>query len=241
MNSSTQDDVYRDALAEGLAATAQWRRGKAEQYPDDERNLSSAEALERAAAEVRSLDLGHPVLSAFAELDAVAGFPPELLYSLGQAASRFGFDRLPGGVPIPYNLDALLADILREKLEGYHEGLSGLRPSTELIEFAEEWGVEIAYDDESDDLDDADGGANDGAVSIGDFVGRWMQDCVTRVLRNPVPIPDEDLEAAREAVAEVLVGFGMRTVEKLDPAIYAHIREQMELYASYDKLAGKDE
>jgi hypothetical protein len=145
--------AYRDALAEGLGAAAQWRRGKAEQYPDDERNLSSAEALERAAAEVESLDLDHYVLAAFVELDGtVGGFEPSFLYSLGQTGSRFGFDRLPGGTPIPYDLDALLLDILREQLELYGEAFSGERPSPELVEFAAVWGVELA--DEADEYDE---------------------------------------------------------------------------------------
>ncbi len=45
---------------------ADWRRGKARQYPDDERNLDAAELLDRLAREVLSLS-GSPTAEAFEE------------------------------------------------------------------------------------------------------------------------------------------------------------------------------
>lgn len=45
---------------------AHWRRGKARQYPDDERNLDAAELLDRLAREVLSLS-DSPTAKAFEE------------------------------------------------------------------------------------------------------------------------------------------------------------------------------
>jgi len=48
------DDPF--SISDRLESTAEWRRGKAEEFPDDKRNLEAAEQLERLAAEVRALD-----------------------------------------------------------------------------------------------------------------------------------------------------------------------------------------
>jgi hypothetical protein len=150
---STSAREYRDALAEGLRASARWRRGRAEEHADDERNLASAEALERAAGEVDSLDLDHEVLTGFVELGTIAGFAPESLHRLGRAAARFGFDRGSGGVPAVYDLDALLSAILRETLDGYGR-VEADELTPELIEFAQEWGAALGVDDPPiDDVD----------------------------------------------------------------------------------------
>ena len=55
-----------ESLALELSAKADWRRGKARQYPDDERNLDSAELLDRLAGEVLALE-GSPDAMAFEE------------------------------------------------------------------------------------------------------------------------------------------------------------------------------
>ena len=39
-----------------VQGTADWRRQKAEQFPDDERNLEAAEELDRLAAEIDALE-----------------------------------------------------------------------------------------------------------------------------------------------------------------------------------------
>jgi hypothetical protein len=39
-----------------VQSTADWRRGKAEQFPNDTRNLSAAEELERLAAQIEKLE-----------------------------------------------------------------------------------------------------------------------------------------------------------------------------------------
>ncbi|MGI4801032.1 MAG: hypothetical protein ACRYG8_44805 [Janthinobacterium lividum] len=47
-----------------LSNKADWRRQKARQYPDDERNLDAAELLDRLAGEVLALE-GSPSAAAF--------------------------------------------------------------------------------------------------------------------------------------------------------------------------------
>ena len=53
-----------ELVAMELIEKAEWRRGKARQYPDDERNLDAAELLDRLAREVLSL-AGSPIAEAF--------------------------------------------------------------------------------------------------------------------------------------------------------------------------------
>jgi hypothetical protein len=43
-------------LSETLEYQAEWRRQKADEYPDDRRNIDAAELLERLAREVRNLE-----------------------------------------------------------------------------------------------------------------------------------------------------------------------------------------
>lgn len=54
-----------------LSEKADWRRQKARQYPDDERNLDAAELLDRLAGEVLVLEGTPPALAFEAAHDAV--------------------------------------------------------------------------------------------------------------------------------------------------------------------------
>ncbi|HEX7099374.1 MAG TPA: hypothetical protein VF377_09025 [Acidimicrobiia bacterium] len=49
-------DNIREAVASYFEQVARWRDEKAEDYPDDPRNLRAADGLREAAAYVRSLD-----------------------------------------------------------------------------------------------------------------------------------------------------------------------------------------
>lgn len=53
-----------ETIALELSDKADWRRQKAEQYPDDERNLDAAELLDRLAGEVLTLE-GSPAAVTF--------------------------------------------------------------------------------------------------------------------------------------------------------------------------------
>ncbi len=56
------------SVRDRFAHQAEWRRGKAEQYPDDDRNIAAAEALERLATTVK--DVKDDFAMAYAELFA---------------------------------------------------------------------------------------------------------------------------------------------------------------------------
>lgn len=51
-------DDAREALAEAILDTARWRREKATEFPNDGRNRSAAELLERIAATVSDVPAG---------------------------------------------------------------------------------------------------------------------------------------------------------------------------------------
>jgi hypothetical protein len=51
--SRIQSDILT-FLADDLEHTAEWRRQKAEEYPNDDRNIQAAEIMERLAEEIRS-------------------------------------------------------------------------------------------------------------------------------------------------------------------------------------------
>lgn len=56
----------REVLGEDIASAAEWRSRKAEQHPDDERNIWSSAALTAAARYVHDLSLPDSSLSAIA-------------------------------------------------------------------------------------------------------------------------------------------------------------------------------
>ncbi|MCH8240946.1 MAG: hypothetical protein IIB62_13060 [Proteobacteria bacterium] len=53
-------------LADTFATQAEWRRSKADEYPDDSRNLEAAELLDKLATSTKDIDL--KVLQAYREL-----------------------------------------------------------------------------------------------------------------------------------------------------------------------------
>ena len=61
----TEIDI-RDELSEEFERQAEWRRKKAEDYPDDSRNLEAAELLDKLATSTKDIDL--KVLQAYREL-----------------------------------------------------------------------------------------------------------------------------------------------------------------------------
>lgn len=59
-----------EMIALELGEKADWRRGKARQYPDDERNLDAAELLDRLAGAVLALE-GSPAALAFEDVHGI--------------------------------------------------------------------------------------------------------------------------------------------------------------------------
>ncbi len=49
------DDVIREALRLDFEQTADWRRSKAAEYPEDSRNLEAAALLDKLAASVETV------------------------------------------------------------------------------------------------------------------------------------------------------------------------------------------
>ncbi len=58
MNLVQQTASYVEGLTENLQWTAEWRRGKTEQFPDGDRNLKAAVLLEELAKQVGTLSGG---------------------------------------------------------------------------------------------------------------------------------------------------------------------------------------
>lgn len=89
-----------ETVAIELGDKAEWRRGKARQYPDDERNLDAAELLDRLAAELLALE-GAPAAVAF-ENHYVALFsgedpdrPVQIMQLWSEYRSGIGFRHFP--------------------------------------------------------------------------------------------------------------------------------------------------
>jgi hypothetical protein len=151
---------YRELLADLFTQTAQWRREKAELYPDDVRNVNCATALEAAAEYVRGLPDDYRSLQPFLEFDrqiyAWRGLAPiELFVSSSDAAARFRFDRA-NVAPTPRDFDVLTARIYAELLEGWREAIQdGEQPPASLARLFDEHGVPL-WDDDEDSGDDDD-------------------------------------------------------------------------------------
>jgi hypothetical protein len=138
---------FRDALSEKLEASADWRRLKAEEYPDDARNARSADALEQAAEYVRGLDKTHRGLDRFADFayelllwtrtEHVAENASEVLGG-SEAMSPFYFDGQRDR-PRVGDFERLLRDVHEETLEGWRETIleNGDQPPRELVSYFE--------------------------------------------------------------------------------------------------------
>ncbi len=152
--------AYAEALAELFESTAAFRRDKAEQFPEDGRNLRSSMALEAAAAYLRTIDpVENRGLRLFAEFeDHLEAWrdprdPAEIVSMSSHVASRFCFDNATAA-PAPRDFDRLIASVFTETLEGWRDSLEdGIdTPPRALVAFFDEHGVPLwESDDEEDD------------------------------------------------------------------------------------------
>src|SRR3954465_199738 len=94
------DESMIGLLALNLECTSEWRRKKAEQYPDDNRNLAAAEKLSELASQVRQLkgsplhlefDNFHRQLLDDADNDLLSSYCERENHYI----SRIGFDNFP--------------------------------------------------------------------------------------------------------------------------------------------------
>jgi hypothetical protein len=97
MTDDDEDATPIEMVALELSEKADWRRVKARQYPDDERNLDAAELLDRLAGEVLALD-GSAAGEAFEDAYEAAfsgGDAREVLRRWSEYRSEVGFKRFP--------------------------------------------------------------------------------------------------------------------------------------------------
>lgn len=81
----------KDMLKDDFANSAEWRREKAIEYPDDERNVDAAQLLDELARTVDDVD--DDLLKAFENMFAESNSRAVELY--GQALRDVGFSSAP--------------------------------------------------------------------------------------------------------------------------------------------------
>ncbi|MGX1321799.1 hypothetical protein AB7M17_005252 [Bradyrhizobium sp. USDA 377] len=103
--------------AQDLGYSAEWRRQKAREYPDDRRNLEAAELLEKLAGEVRALQGSeiHRRLDAFAE--SYEGDLGSFSEVWSEYKRRIGFWEFPDG-------QSYLSDMLKAMLSHHSEKIA---------------------------------------------------------------------------------------------------------------------
>jgi hypothetical protein len=84
----TQTSITKETVVDQIASTADWRRRKAEQFPEDARNLRSAEALDTLSAAMKRLPDEHPAFERLGDLWQTLGDQPDD----SRLFSRYGFD-----------------------------------------------------------------------------------------------------------------------------------------------------
>lgn len=144
-------EEIRNWIAEHLESQANWRRGKAEEYPDDEnRNLVAAQGLEDAAAQSRELtDLR--VFGTLAELIEGSGWPVETISfsnSLGDVTSQLGFwmRRPQPGLPEVIGvIERATADAIAEYWLEFADEPGFNQPPRDLVSLVEEITGERAF------------------------------------------------------------------------------------------------
>jgi hypothetical protein len=151
---------YRELLADHLEETAGWRRAKAEQHPEDERNANSAQALDLAAEYVRGLPDDHRALRPFEAFDAELyewnGLDPAAIFAAVEErreASKFRFARGAYSKPTTRDVDALVLKVYEETLRGWRDAIGISQPPGTLVKLFEEHGVPLWDEDGGDDAE----------------------------------------------------------------------------------------
>ena len=115
----TTSAQIREAIAEHLEYQSEWRAQKAEEYPEDDRNRIVADALARAAAQVRLLpDSDWNRLARLAKLADDRSIDANTLLSFSDetgedVTSALHYGNEPGG----YNAEAFSVDLLLERID----------------------------------------------------------------------------------------------------------------------------
>ena len=82
-----------DLLRENLERTAEWRHGKAEEFPDDDRNLEAAVLLKELAKQLGCLSGGYldQRLTSIWDASLVSGYMTNLIDAESQLLREVGF------------------------------------------------------------------------------------------------------------------------------------------------------
>ncbi len=115
---------YTEWLIEEIESKADWRTRKAEEHPEDERNLRSSQALRNLAAKMKELSADHPKIQEFWRLWFGPALPGkiwgrnkglDLIEIVSEDLNQYGFYRDEDGDPEPF-LDSLITQLERKLL-----------------------------------------------------------------------------------------------------------------------------
>jgi len=109
MNGEALSVITGSTLAEVLRRTAEWRREKAAEFPDDSRNEEAADLLESLADSTEELDY-EEMAPLNAAADEVDGYT--FTERTNEFIGRIGFDHFPAGNK-PVHLMLMLAAAAR--------------------------------------------------------------------------------------------------------------------------------
>ena len=136
-------EYLNEQIGYNVQGTAEWRRRKAEEFPDDTRNLQAAEELESIANEIETLDEGCPIHKQIVEaheflnntIEACDGDDPadswrEIVEAVSEELRSIGFHSSHSGI----SLLEWYRDLLREKAQ---ERLDEAVPAPDLAEQVE--------------------------------------------------------------------------------------------------------
>ncbi len=112
---------YTEWLIEEIEGNADWRTRKAEEYPEDERNLRSSQALRNLAARMKELSADHPKIQELWRLWFGPASPGkirgqnkalDLIEVVSEELHQYGFYSNDDGDPEPF-LDLLITELER--------------------------------------------------------------------------------------------------------------------------------
>jgi hypothetical protein len=151
------DEVLRAQLVLAIEKSASWRARRAEQHPDDQRNISSARSLAALAERLKALPVNNPHLTAYIGIMeravAVAIARRSVLHEISNIESRcigrYGFDypQDDHGSPAPFlfvltremtDLVEEEEDRIKEKKGETHCGVARRGESKAALEVADE-------------------------------------------------------------------------------------------------------
>lgn len=133
-------EYLSEQIGYNVENTADWRRRKAEEFPDDTRNLAAAEELERLAAEISGIPNGSEIERQISDAEnSINGLPNDILGEVTEEVVEAISDELRAiGFHTSYGAAQEFLewyrDLLREKL---HDAIEAAVPAPDLSELVE--------------------------------------------------------------------------------------------------------